>query len=69
MPKSRLIEKGHGLYFDYDTRNQLLIKEFIISGYKFSEIVVAYDIDGLRFHDVYDDLKFGKPYNIKIRPS
>ena len=66
VPKSRIIERGKGQYLCYETREIVDIDEFVITGYKPSEIIGVYGLSGLMFDDVYKTGPFGKSDEIKL---
>ena len=66
VPKSRIKEKGRGVYFEYEYRSQVFCEEYIIAGYRPDDIKAVYNLKGKSFHEVYSDLQFGRIEHIKL---
>jgi hypothetical protein len=66
IPQERIIEEGKGLYLEYNDFNEVLVDEFLISGYKKEEIKELYDLKGFRINDVYGDCEFGEIKDIRL---
>lgn len=69
VPVSRIIEKGKGVYFDYPCFSKIFCEEFIITGYSPNDIKAIYNLKDKSFHDVYDDLQFGRIEHIKLEKT
>ena len=63
---SRIIEKGKGVYYDYPCFSKIFCDEFIITGYRPEDIRAVYNLKDKSFHDVYEDLQFGRIEHIKL---
>jgi hypothetical protein len=68
MPRSRIVERGKGLYLDYIKHNEVLVDEYIIIGYRPKEVIAVYNIADLYFTDVYGAEQYGSPNDIHILP-
>jgi len=62
----RIIERGKGKYHAYPDFEEVLVDEFLISGYKKNEILTVYHLEKFCFSDVYGECSFGEIENIKI---